>query len=115
MPSKIHNQVIYKNLLIGDMTQPLDLCGEIYDAAIGVGCFGGGHIGTEHLLGIIGCVRCEGLLAFYINGIPYEQDDYHSHFRSLEANGVWSVLHVEKSNYMEKIRRAGWIVVGKRS
>ena len=105
----------YKNLLIGDMTQTLDLGGKIYDAAIGVGCFGGGHIGTEHILGIIGSVRSEGLLIFYINGIPYEQDDYQSHFRSLEATGEWNLLLLEKSNYMQKINRPGWVAVGRKA
>ena len=106
---------IYKNLLIGDMTQTLDLGGKIYDAAIGVGCFGGGHLGTEHILGIIGCVRSNGLITFYINGIPYEQDNYHSHFQSLEANRELDLLLIEKSNYMQKIKRPGWVVVGRKT
>ncbi len=64
---------------------------------------------------MIGCVQSGGLLIFYINGIPYGQDDYPSHFRSLEADGVWRVLLTEKSNYMQTIERPGWVVVAIRS
>ena len=105
---------IYGDLMIGDMTQPIELGGRVYDAAIGVGCFGGGHLGPEHLPGMVGCVRPGGLLVFYINGIPYEEDDYPSHFKALEADGVWRVVLTEESNYMQALERPGWVVVGKR-
>jgi predicted TPR repeat methyltransferase len=106
---------IYGDLMIGDMTQPIDLGGRKYGAAIGVGCFGGGHLGPEHLPGLIGCVRPGGLLVFYINGIPYEEDNYSAHFKSLEADGLWRVLLTEESNYMQALERPGWVVVAKRS
>jgi len=106
---------IYGDLMIGDMTEPLDLGGRVYGAAIGVGCFGGGHLGPEHLPGMIDCVRAGGLLVFYINGIPYDEDDYPSHFKSLETDGVWRVVMTEESNYMRALERPGWVVVAERS
>ena len=36
---------IYDDLIVADMTQPIDLGGRRYGAAIAVGCFGGGHLG----------------------------------------------------------------------
>ena len=106
---------IYGNLLVGDMTQPLELDGHSYDAAIAVGCFGGGHLGPQHLEGIIRSVTSNGLLVFYINGIPYDQDDYPKFFRALERAGVWRLKMTRQSNYMQELDRPGWVVVAHRS
>ena len=106
---------IYGNLLVGDMTQPLELDGPSYDAAIAVGCFGGGHLGPQHLEGIIRSVTTNGLLVFYINGIPYDQDDYPKFFRALERAGVWRLKMPRQSNYMQELDRPGWVVVAHRS
>ncbi len=105
---------LYDNLIVADMTQPIDLGLHRYGAAIAVGCFGGGHLGPEHLHNIIDCVVPGGLLAFYINGIPYDEDDYRAHFKSLEVDQVCSVLVAEQSNYMQSLERPGWAVVVRR-
>lgn len=102
---------IYGDLLVGDMTQPIDLSGQTYDAAIAVGCFGGGHLGPEHLTNIVKCVNPGGLLVLYINDIPYDEDDYPKHFASIEEGGHCRVLAEEKSNYMQSLDRPGWAVV----
>ena len=115
MLEEARRKQIYNDLIIGDMTRPPDLDGRRYNAAIGVGCFGGGHVGPEHLPEMIRCVQTGGLLVFFINAIAYEQDDYPSHFRSLEADGVWRVVRTEQSNYMQAIERPGWIVVANRA
>ena len=106
---------IYGELMIGDVTQPIELGGRAYGAAIGVGCFGGGHLGPEHLPGMIDCVQPGGLLVFYINGIPYHEDDYPSHYKSLEADGIWHLSLTEESNYMQLLERPGWVVVANRT
>ncbi|MBC8451876.1 MAG: class I SAM-dependent methyltransferase, partial [Rhodospirillaceae bacterium] len=62
MLAEARRKGIYGDLLIGDMTRPLDLGGRRYGAAIGVGCFGGGHVGPEHLEEILRCVQTGGLL-----------------------------------------------------
>lgn len=105
---------IYGELLQRDMTAAIDLGGRRYDAAIGVGCFGGGHLGPQHLAGIIGCVQPGGLLIFYINAIPYDEDDYPAQFRALEEDGTWRLASTEKSNYMQALDRPGWVVAAHR-
>ena len=106
---------VYERLTMADLTRPLDLDDDGYDAAIGVGCFGGGHLGPEHLSGMIQAVRPGGLLVFYMNAVPYEEDDYPSHFAALEVTGQWRVRLTEGSNYMEVLDRPGWVVVAERA
>jgi SAM-dependent methyltransferase len=106
---------IYEDLLEGDMTGPLDLGGRIYTAAIGVGCFGNGHVGPPHLEEMIRAVEPGGALVFYMNGIPFEEDDYAKHFKDLETRGLWRVETLAQSNYMLAVDRPGWVVGGRRS
>jgi SAM-dependent methyltransferase len=115
MLDEARGKKIYHDLLIGDMTGPINLGGRKYGAAIGVGCFGGGHVGPEHLPEMISCVQPGGLLVFYVNAIPYDQDDYPSHFSSLEADGIWCVQLTKRSNYMQAIERLGWVLVANRT
>lgn len=101
---------VYRDLLEGDMTGPLDLGGRTYAAAIGVGCFGNGHVGPRHLEEMIRAVEPGGALVFYMNGIPYEEDDYPAHFKVLENRGLWRIETLEQSNYMRALDRPGWVV-----
>ena len=115
MLDEARGKEIYGELLTGDMTGPLDLDGRRYGAAIGVGCFGGGHVGPKHLDEMIRTIEPGGLLVFYINAIPYDEDDYPAHFERLWADGVWRLIETERSNYMQALDRPGWTVVARRS
>ena len=114
MLNEARDKGIYTELITSDMTQPIDISGREYGAAIGVGCFGGGHLGPNHLAGLIRTVRIYGLLVFFINGIPYREDNYPRHFKALEEQGGWRVLKTEEANYMQVLDRPGWVVVGHR-
>ena len=106
---------VYQDLLEGDMTGSLELVGRSYVAAIGVGCFGNGHVGPPHLEEMIRTVRPGGVLVFYMNGIPFEEDDYSSCFKALEDQGFWRVETLERSNYMDALDRVGWVVGARRT
>jgi predicted TPR repeat methyltransferase len=114
MLAEARSKKVYGELLNGDMTGVLDLGGRIYDAAIGVGCFGNGHVGPQHLAELIRTVAPGGALVFYLNGIPFEEDDYRAHYRRLEDTGQWRVLKLERSNYMDALDRPGWVVAARR-
>ncbi len=101
---------VYGDLIEADLTRPFGL-DAAYDAAIAVGCFGGGHVGPEHIALMIDCVRPGGPLVLYMNAIPYDADDYPAHFARLEAEGRWRLRGTERSNYMEVLDRPGWVVV----
>lgn len=115
MLGEAREKAVYRDLIEGDMTGPLDLGGRRYGAAVGVGCFGNGHVGPAHLEEMIRTVEPGGALVFYMNGIPFEEDDYPSHFKALEARGVWTVVTLEQSNYMEALERPGWVVGARRA
>jgi len=115
MLAEAEAKAVYRDLLEGDMTGPLDLGSRQYAAAIGVGCFGNGHVGPSHLEEMIRTVDPGGVLVFYMNGIPFEDDDYPAHFKALDARGAWSVEILEQSNYMEALERPGWVMGARRT
>ena len=105
---------LYRALHVGDLTQPPPPAARGHDAAICVGCFGGGHLGPQHLAGLTEYVVPGGLLVLYINGLPYAEDDYPAHFAALEKDRIWQVLLTAQSNYMQALDRPGWVVVARR-
>ena len=106
---------VYRDLIEGDLRRPDVVDSGRYDAVIAVGVFGGGHVGPEDLECFARPVRAGGAIVLYANGIPWVADDYPSHLRRLEENGVWTVRRTEESNYMDRIERPGWLVVARRA
>ena len=106
---------VYRKLIEGDLRRPDVVDSGRYDAVIAVGVFGGGHVGPEDLECFARPVRAGGAIVLYANGIPWVADDYPSHLRRLEENGVWTVRRTEESNYMDRIERPGWLVVARRA
>ena len=115
MLDKARAKGVYRDLIEGDVRRPDVIGSGCYDAAIAVGVFGGGHVGPEDLECFARPVRKGGAIVLYANGIPWVADDYPSHLRRLEEEGVWTVQRTEESNYMDRIKRPGWLVVARRA
>ncbi|MBH67180.1 MAG: hypothetical protein CMM58_02385 [Rhodospirillaceae bacterium] len=108
------NKAIYGNLLVADMTKPINFTDQQYDAAIGVGCFGNGHVGVEHIKNITANVKSDGIIVLYVNGIPFEEDNYRAQLEDLERREIWDILLLENSNYMNGRDRPGWTVAARK-
>ena len=108
---------VYATLLHGDLTAAggvSGIAGGAYDAMLCINSFAGGHVGPQHLEGLIRTVKPGGAIVFYINAVPFEEDDYIAEFRRLDDAGIWTVERLEASNYMDKTTRPGWLVVARR-
>ena len=115
MLDRARDKGVYRDLIEGDVRRPGVIGSGRYDAVIAVGVFGGGHVGPEDLVCFARPVRAGGVIVLYANGIPWFADDYPSHLRRLEDDGVWTVQRTEESNYMDRIERPGWLVVARRA
>ena len=114
MLDKARAKGVYRGLIEGDVRRPDVIGSGCYDAVIAVGVFGGGHVGPEDLECFARPVRKGGAIVLYANSIPWVADDYPSHLRRLEEDGVWTVQRTKESNYMDRIERPGWLVVARR-
>ena len=115
MLDKARAKRVYRRLIEGDVRWPDVVGSGRYDAAIAVGVFGGGHLGPGDLECLARPVREGGAIVLYANGIPWVANDYPSHLRRLEEDGIWTVRRIEESNYMDRIERPGWLVVARRA
>lgn len=115
MLEKARAKGVYRRLIAGDLRRPDAVDSGRYDAVIAVGVFGGGHVGPGDLECFARPVRAGGVIVLYANAIPWVADDYPSHLRRLEEDGVWTVRRTEESNYMDRIERPGWLVVARRA
>ena len=106
---------VYRHLLEGDVRDPSAIEPGRYDAVIAVGVFGGGHVGPQDLAWFARPARPGGAIVLYANAIPWVEDDYPSHLRRLEDDGVWAVERTEETNYMDRIERPGWLAVARRA
>jgi SAM-dependent methyltransferase len=108
---------VYENLFQGDLTASDGVTGiadGTYDAMLCANSFASGHVGPEHLDGLIRTVKPDGPMVLYINAVPFVEDGYPKAFKRLEDAGAWTVETLEASNYMDEIQRPGWLVVARR-
>ena len=105
---------VYQNLVRADLTGRTGLADASYEAAICVNAFGNGHLRPEHLGEMIRMVQEGGLLVFFINARPYEDDEYPACFQRLQAAGIWRIEKTACINYMRELDRPGWVVVARR-
>ena len=115
MLDEARSKGVYRNLIEGDVRETGAIEPGRYGAVIAVGVFGGGHVGPEDLACFARPACTGGAIVLYANSIPWVEDDYPSHLRRLEENGVWRVERMQESNYMDRIERPGWLVVARRT
>jgi predicted TPR repeat methyltransferase len=82
---------VYRKLDVADLTLPLQLDVEQYDAAVCVGAMGAGHIGKEHIVEMIRPVKTGGIFAATVNGMYFEPDRFDLFFREQESLGRWKI------------------------
>lgn len=102
---------VYSELIAADLTSNLTLEDEVFDACICVGSMGNGHVAPRHISEMLRPVRAGGPVIFYMNALPYRDDDYATDFAQLENDGVWAIDRTEESNYMASLDRPGYMVV----
>ena len=105
---------VYRNLLCIDLTAPIPLDDECYDAGLCIGSLGAGHVGAEHVAEMLRPVRTGGLFVLTMNGTYYDSGDFERVFRRMEADGLWSIDKLEEFNYMTELVRPGWLLVATR-
>ncbi|MEM7113323.1 MAG: methyltransferase domain-containing protein [Chloroflexota bacterium] len=106
---------VYTKLMVGDLTQSLNISSNHYDVMLSIGIFGNGHVEPQHLPEMVRTVKVGGLILLYTNGQPYIDDDYATSFAEFEQAGLWKILKTEASNYMATLDRPGYLVVARKA
>lgn len=99
---------IYAELLVGDVTLPLDRDDASYDGVISSGTFTHGHVGPEPLEEIFRILKPGGVLACTVHGDLWESMGFRASFDDLVERGVAEQLGQEFLPYYRDGDPEGW-------
>jgi len=80
-------QGIYRELIVGDVNEPIDRLSSSYDGVISSGTFTHGHVGPEPLDDIFRILRTGGILACTVHKDLWESRGFEQKFASLVSDG----------------------------
>ena len=92
----------YSKLFIGSLNDSLPCENNEYDAALCVGVFTHGHVGSDRLDELVRIVKPEGIICFTVNEGVYDSYGFDSKIKNLESTKIWKILETRKSEYMTK-------------
>jgi predicted TPR repeat methyltransferase len=90
---------IYRDLLQGDINQPLPLESASYDGVISSGTFTHGHVGPEPLQEIFRVLKPGGLLACTVHQDLWQSMGFETAFAALLDQGVATCISAEAGSY----------------
>lgn len=102
---------VYRNLMAIDLTTPIPLEDNCYDAGLCIGSLGAGHVGAAHVAEMLRPIRPGGPFILTMNGTYYDSGDFEQTFHRMEDDGLWSIHKLEEFNYMTELLRPGWLLV----
>lgn len=100
MLAEAEKKGLYKRLMQADMSKPLPIDTNAYDAVICVGTFTYGHVDPAGLDELIRITRPGGLICFTVREGAYEDHDYRPRMVELEAARAWEQLEMRTEDYL---------------
>jgi predicted TPR repeat methyltransferase len=94
MLAEAEKKGVYQRLLNMDMSRPLDIEDDAYDAVICVGTFTYGHVEPSALDELIRITRPGGLVCFSVREGAYEEHGYRPRMLELETAGKWELAEM---------------------
>ncbi len=92
----------YAQLFIGSLNGSLPCENNEYDAALCVGVFTHGHVGSNRLDELVRIVKSGGIICFTVNEGVYDSYGFDSKIKNLESTNIWKILEIRKGDYMTK-------------
>ena len=102
MLEKAREKQIYQSLNRHDLTKPLDITTNTYDAVISVGTFTCGHVGPEAMNELIRITRPGGGICFTVREQAWEEDGYRTRLRGIENDGLWELQELRTADYIQQ-------------
>ena len=102
---------IYRDLLQGDVNQPLQLETASYDGAISSGTFTHGHVGPEPLAEIFRVLKPGGILACTVHKDLWQSMGFEASFDAFLEQGSVSSISLKLDSYYRDRPSEGWFCV----
>ena len=93
---------VYRELMRADLSRPLDIPDNSYDAVVCVGTFTLGHVRAEAFDELVRITNPEGYICFTVQEEAYKAYGYRRHMVNLEAKDAWELLEMTRQDYLIK-------------
>jgi predicted TPR repeat methyltransferase len=93
---------VYEALIQADMSHPLDIKDNAYDAIVCTGTFTFGHVDANAFDELVRITRPGGMVCFTIREGAYEEYGYRKRMIDLEKNNAWELLSMVDTDYLKK-------------
>jgi len=106
-----HQRGIYRNLMDGDLNQPLQLESDSYDGVISSGTFTHGHVGPDPMDEVFRILKPGGILACTVHLDLWEAKGFEAKFTALVDQGIVKLISKNEGSYYRDGAIEGWFCV----
>jgi len=93
---------LYEQLIHADMSHPLDIEDNSYEAIVCTGTFTFGHVNADAFDELVRITRPDGVICFTIREGAYEEYGYRQRMIELEQKNAWELLSMVDADYLKK-------------
>ena len=92
---------IYQRHIQADLSKPLDMEDNLYDAVVCTGTFTYGHVKAHAFDELIRITKPGGFISFTIREGAYEEYGYRERMIALEQDNAWELLSMVDADYLK--------------
>lgn len=100
MLEEAEKKQVYDKLFLADLSKPLDIADNAYDAVVCTGTFTFGHVDASAFDELIRITRPDGFFCFTIREGAYEEYGYRSRMIELERANAWELCSMRDEDYL---------------
>lgn len=102
MLEEAERKEIYRRHIRADLSKPLDIEKDRYDAVVCAGTFTYGHVKAHAFDELIRITRPGGHICFTIRQGAYEDYGYRRHMLALECQSRWELMTMHDTDYLQE-------------
>ena len=101
MLEEAERKKIYQKHIQADLSKPLEIDDNVYDAVVCTGTFTYGHVKANAFDELIRITKPLGVISFTIREGAYEDYGYRQHMIELEQEKAWEILGMYDTDYLK--------------
>jgi len=102
MLEEARDKKIYREHMQADLSKPLDIPDNAYDAIVCTGTFTYGHVDASAFNELVRITKPEGLIVFTVRDGAYQDYGYRKRMIDLERADAWELLSMYDEDYLRK-------------
>jgi predicted TPR repeat methyltransferase len=101
MLDEAEHKKVYRRHIQADLSKPLDIDANCYDAIVCTGTFTYGHVKAEAFDELVRITKPKGIICFTIREGAYENYGYRQRMIALEQEQAWELLSMYDTDYLK--------------